>query len=357
MVFTQASSSYKTESEVGYGVASVFTPPHNRGKGYAKHMMRLLHWVLAPAASFSTTFPEEWGQPPAIPEGFGTGVVSVLYSDVGREFYKAAGPVPGEDGWVVGPHVITTWNLATSSLNASNDAVSRWTFLGKEQLQELWERDSELILDETPPNLSSTNKKAFTFLPRKGLGEYLYRRTDWFVNKMESPPKYWGMESKLNVGNTFVSWSYEMYPGHPKTLLVTRLRCPRQMLVELISVLVGYAKELGIDKVQAWNLSDELKEESSKIGGDSVDAEEHLASAKWYGGGDSTVEWLNSEKLVVPCSRFAYTDDISSGSRGVEVLRRVDADSRILIIVPSCKQIQYPAVESASTPCSAVPSS
>lgn len=357
MVSTQAGSDYKSESQVGYGVASVFTPPQNRGKGYAKHMMRLLHWVLALASSFSATFPEEWGQPPAIPEGFGTGVVSVLYSDVGREFYKAAGPVPGEDGWVVGPHVITTWNLATSSLNASNDTASGWRLLGKEQLQELWERDSELIIDETPSNLSSTNKKAFTFLPRKGLGEYLYRRTDWFVNKMEDSPKYWGMESKLNVGNTFVSWSYEMYPGHPKTLLVTRLRCPRAMLAELISVLVGYAKELGIDKVQAWNLSDELKEECSKIGGDSVDAEEHLASAKWYGKGDSTVEWLNSEKLVVPCSRFAYTDNISSGSRGVEVLRRVDVDGRILIIVPSRKQIQYPVLESASTPCSAVPSS
>ncbi|KIO34682.1 hypothetical protein M407DRAFT_240508 [Tulasnella calospora MUT 4182] len=32
----------------GYGIASVFTRPDFRGKGYGSHMMRLLHWVLAP---------------------------------------------------------------------------------------------------------------------------------------------------------------------------------------------------------------------------------------------------------------------------------------------------------------------
>lgn len=261
--------------------------------------MRLLHWVLAPPSSFSGKLPEEWGQPPAVPEGFGTGIVSVLYSDVGSEFYKAAGPLPGEDGWGAAPHIITTWNLASAAVDTTDDGELQWRWLVQGQLKECWERDSELIIKETLPTLSSNTKQAFTFLPRKGLGEHLYRRTDWFVRKMEHPPKYWGMEAtsgEENSSRPFVSWSFEMYPSHPRTLLITRLRCPRHSLAGMMSALFEYARALGIDKILAWNLPEELKEEATKIGGESAPADSHLASVKWYGEGASSVEWLNSEK-------------------------------------------------------------
>lgn len=81
-----------------YGIASVFTHIQERGKGYAKHMMRLLHWAIAPHALLPP-FPEVWGAPP---NSVGNARFSVLYSDVGENFYLQCSPGDDRDkGWVV----------------------------------------------------------------------------------------------------------------------------------------------------------------------------------------------------------------------------------------------------------------
>ncbi|KAJ2933447.1 hypothetical protein H1R20_g3613, partial [Candolleomyces eurysporus] len=180
---------FTTEEQVGYGIASVYTPPEKRRKGYAKHMMSLLHWVLGPASSFPTAFPEVWGQPPAVPDGFGSGIVSVLYSDIGPTFYKASGPAPGVDGWTVDPYTVSTWDVK-AVLERTKDEVGKdqWTLLNKEQTKEWWNQDSELILQEVSSKPQSSTSIAFTFLPRKGVAEFLHRRIEWFVNSMERPP-------------------------------------------------------------------------------------------------------------------------------------------------------------------------
>ena len=85
-----------TVSDVtAYGVASVYTPPANRRRGYAQHMMRLVHWLLRPRSpTVDATFPVEWGAPPDTSMlqklGMANATFSVLYSDVGRDFYQNA---------------------------------------------------------------------------------------------------------------------------------------------------------------------------------------------------------------------------------------------------------------------------
>jgi hypothetical protein len=102
--------------ETGYGIASVFTPPDKSGKGYAKHMMRLLHWVLARPDARASQFPEAWGEAPASVEGFMNASVSVLYSDVGTDFYASCGFLPGtHDGWTVAPRAATSWKVSAGS--------------------------------------------------------------------------------------------------------------------------------------------------------------------------------------------------------------------------------------------------
>src|ERR1700742_4024289 len=72
-------NSNEIHSCTNYGIASIFTPPRNRGKGYAAHMMHLLHWALAPEAALaSSLFPSEWGNPPPRPQSPSNTGFSVL---------------------------------------------------------------------------------------------------------------------------------------------------------------------------------------------------------------------------------------------------------------------------------------
>jgi hypothetical protein len=95
---------------VTYNVGLVFTPPQRRKKGYAKHMMRLMHYVVAPLGVLPP-FPQEWGRLPE--ERFGDATFSTLYSDVGDAFYARCTKGLTAPGWVAStdraPHRV--WNL------------------------------------------------------------------------------------------------------------------------------------------------------------------------------------------------------------------------------------------------------
>src|SRR5436190_19545354 len=95
----EAVISTSSTSVVAYGIASVYTPLRHREKGYAKHLMRLLHFVMADP-SLLPQFPvDAWGAPPIIPPNvnfpYMTAVASGLYSDVGSNFYPFCGPGVG----------------------------------------------------------------------------------------------------------------------------------------------------------------------------------------------------------------------------------------------------------------------
>jgi len=81
-----------------YGIASVYCQPQHRGKAYPRHLLSLLHYVLAPEGSLPP-FPAEWGAPPQIP-GYGDAAFSVLYSDVGPTYYSRCTKGLSEPGWV-----------------------------------------------------------------------------------------------------------------------------------------------------------------------------------------------------------------------------------------------------------------
>lgn len=58
-----------------YSIFSVFCPPRHRGKGYSRHMMRLLHFQLACPDWLATQSNVANPDP-----GFNKAILSVLYS-------------------------------------------------------------------------------------------------------------------------------------------------------------------------------------------------------------------------------------------------------------------------------------
>ena len=304
VVFRKSPSGhFVPEAKTGYGIASVYTPEHKRGKGYARHMMRLLHWVIGLQATLSPSkFPEEWGLPPPIPDGFGDATVSVLYSDVGPTFYKACGPFGGDHGWTVTRQEFTDLAVDTALTKAQGmdaSGAGKWVFMPTSDLEEVWKADSEALSKESPANLDASTQAAWTFLPRRGLGQFIQDRSKLAIRCMEKRPKFFGIKlgGEGDAILPFASWTLEFTKNAPKTLLITRLRCSKELIQGMLVEVAQYAKEYGIERVQIWNCPEELLDEVRTLGATVQTAHEHLSSVKWYGEEDpSSVLWLHNEK-------------------------------------------------------------
>jgi GNAT superfamily N-acetyltransferase/putative transposon-encoded protein len=129
----------KREEVTSYAIASVFTPDKFRKKGYATHLLRLMHYVVADRSRLPP-FPASWGAPPE--EAFGDGVFSVLYSDVGDAFYANCTQGENKAGWVAphdrAPHRV--WKLELDE--ADRQVPEHWTWLADEDLPRLEEEVS-----------------------------------------------------------------------------------------------------------------------------------------------------------------------------------------------------------------------
>ncbi|KAG2076269.1 hypothetical protein BDR04DRAFT_1003597 [Suillus decipiens] len=279
-----------------YGIAAVFTPPSKRGRGYARHMMRLLHWVIASRDNLPE-FPEAWGTPPEEVADAGGGLFSVLWSDVGEEFYRSAGPGSEGDGWEKRELVSTIWEVG-----AEEGDDEGWKWLTQEQLKGLWYHDAGLIRKELE-NMPVKNglceverpTALVTCLPTNGVAAFQIPRATYTSN-FSMAGGLWGVQSLSNP-DTYASWSVEMQPS-PPMLIVTRLRASEDSFAGLITKIKQVARRSGIRKVELWNLQVGLRDVAEKMGGRTSIQSEHLPQIMWYGPGTTkNVEWVHNEKF------------------------------------------------------------
>ncbi|KAG0696240.1 hypothetical protein DFH29DRAFT_951942 [Suillus ampliporus] len=284
------------QETTSYGVAAVFTPPSKRGRGYAGHMMRLLHWVTASRANLPN-FPEAWGAPPEEVADAGGGMFSVLWSDVGEGFYRSAGPGGEGGGWEKRGPVSTVWEVG-----AEEGDDEGWTWLTQEQLKGLWDHDAELIRKELE-NMPMSDRSyevehpaaLVTCLPTNGVCGFQIPRATYGSN-FSMAGGFWGVQSSSDP-DTYASWSVELRPP-PSTLIVTRLWASEDTFPGLIAKIKQAARRSGIGRVEVWNLRVRLRNIAEKTGGRTFIRSEHLPQIVWYGPGvTGNVEWAYNEKF------------------------------------------------------------
>lgn len=300
-VATSAGADNIVEEVNGYAIASVFTPEWNRGKGYAKHMMSLLHWIIGRRGFLEIDlFPVEWGSPPERPSFVEDGEFSVLYSDVGPRFYQMTGPTTENgDGWQVAEPTSTMWNVrSTHALLLSHNAGSQdWQWLDKDTVKEAWKADAQAMKRELSTGPAS-HSIAFTALPTRGVAEFQYHRLEQFWSKMEPTPIYWGISSSTSPNvSTFASWTLDFRPPAMNRLIITRFRTPLGTFETLLFQIIDFAKRHSVDEVEVWNLPSHLRDIAQRSEGRTFTREDHLSSFKWYGSGNSSdVSWAYNEK-------------------------------------------------------------
>jgi len=170
---------------VAYGIAFVFTPKRHRMKGYATHLMRLLHFVLA-NPSLLPPFPiDSWGAPPVIPLNsnfpYGKGIASALYSDVGSNFYRLCGPGIGEVGkdkaWIEHDPIGTIWPVG-----AGEELAEEIEWISASELAIIWDLDAAMIKKQIHTAVD-TGTMFFSFLPNNGVAQFLFERSKHMIPK------------------------------------------------------------------------------------------------------------------------------------------------------------------------------
>ncbi|KAL0060884.1 hypothetical protein AAF712_012348 [Marasmius tenuissimus] len=284
-----------------YGIASVFTPPSERGKGYARHMTRLLHWVLSQSGSLPpSSFPEEWGSPPPRVESAGNGCFSALWSDVGH-FYQNCGPFGQKGGgWRVKDAKSTIWEVEQVTDDDPADiARTRWDWLNEDTVEHIWRDDVDVIRAELASLGPNQDKTFFTFLPSLGV-ESFQREKLKFLWEKEGITQ-WGVtvhrsEESLGIPD-FATWTVLLSGPTPRTLLITRLRAHGDTFPIILSRAVEVAKKHDLQRIEVWNLAEQLQRSGAP--GATFVRDDHLPAVQWYGSAnEGELVWLNNEKYI-----------------------------------------------------------
>lgn len=290
-----------------YSIASVFTPPQFRQKGYGRKMMALLSSFLAlPCTPLSPGKGAEQEEKSVVaPEWQGgkDGALSFLFSDVG-DFYGQKGL-----GWSIKDRSITTWipsDFATSTL----PALTPSSISTLDQFAKIAELDTLLLraaLASAPAVTAS-----FVIQPTPTIYSWLRARELFHYDHLASPscttpPASWGAQigTEGQEDHSFILWHLDF----PKTTLkILRYHCSplssckdhARILLEHVN---GIARTYGCDKVIAWNLPESIRLRLKEKGmqGVTTDREDSLGAAWFYGApgdareGAGAARWIANE--------------------------------------------------------------
>lgn len=297
---------------VGYSIASVFTPPQNRKKGYAKRMMELLHDQLGLPASNSASaalaeLKEEEVELKGA-DGGRDGLLSWLYSDVG-DFYSRChrGGKPEGESWQIQGLTTTTWTIP---LPASSSPVSppkgfTCSLVKPTDFDRLAKLDASSLRRSFAS--SSSPRGAFAAEPTDGALHWATQRgAHSFTARGQEAPTVWGVELRLsspsssNVGEptSFILFTCDFQKQKAK-LLRLLLSSPSHapfLLSEASRLLQQYHQT----KLVGWKVPEEALEELRQFGkgwaGETGERSDSLSAVAWYGQeGEGEVEWRVNE--------------------------------------------------------------
>lgn len=148
---------------ISYGIASVYTPAQQRGKGYARHILQLIHYLIAPG-DLLPPFPDAWGPKPDI--GPMDGQFSILFSGIGDKYYATCKQGDGhaaKDGWIRQPVTSRTWDVSSYSVGSLDQ--KGWEWLGADKLKDLEDEAGDQMKKDISEQHMEIDKHSFLVLP------------------------------------------------------------------------------------------------------------------------------------------------------------------------------------------------
>ncbi|OTA04016.1 hypothetical protein A9Z42_0045590 [Trichoderma parareesei] len=280
-----------------YGVASVFTNKEFRGRGYAGKMMELLRGYMAGQH-------RETGEP----------AFSVLFSDIGKQFYAKHGWIPLEN-----TQIEYRVRENPPEPEPSSSSSSMITLLGDEHIPELADRDEELLRKEiAKPNPVNPSKVRVAVIPDLDALQWHFYREAFICNAAfgRKPSVHGAMYTSPSTGSRVWAWFERNHYGGPEKPEKNLLSFLRFVIEdenipdeELSEAVVGIfraaekeAKDWKCSKVEIWNPNPRVRKAAEAATEFQttfvVRQDKNLASLNWFGEGSAQdLDWVANERF------------------------------------------------------------
>ncbi|KAJ9093802.1 hypothetical protein QFC19_008179 [Naganishia cerealis] len=341
-----------------YVITAVVTPPHHRStprrpcqKGYATHMLSLLHYALSLPSPSLPPFPTaEFGQPPAPHYSPRNATFATLWSDVGRAFYRAI-RIGGHgersrEGWVVRADQEVRCELPPP-LQEESAAHASALPRGWQSVSSVSEIPSDLLTTLSLHTLTAVSHHptksgktlAFDAPTSPGIIDYSIARSARFTPR-DVLERNGGQIHHVYINETTTPPSLAILvptytPKEPATLKISYLSLPLPasetttphvvaLHKDLIALLYSRARAYSCSHIEGWELPQPLIDAwrvwAEQHKGTTLvvhTREEHLGALVWYGDGEQgpsekeEVVMLGGQLCVFSflCLLFCYASD------------------------------------------------
>ncbi|TDZ18235.1 Lysine acetyltransferase [Colletotrichum orbiculare MAFF 240422] len=287
---------------VAHGIASVFTDPAHRGKGYASTMMGMLGpqlgaWQGSQVRKNTTT-----AAAAAATIQTGDVAFSVLFSDIGKSFYA-------RQGWH--PHAST--HLSFPPSHSPPPEPSKAKPVGYHELAELASVDESLLRAKLAAKSPSSSRTRVALLPDIDAVLWHLMREDFMTTHIfGKTPTVRGAVVGDRGRRVWAVWTRGYYGGLKKpegnTMHILRLVVEdergssddyvQEAVEELLTLARAEAAEWKVNYVELWNPEPRIRGlvEKAGIPHEFVEREtDSIASLMFYGEGEA--EWVLNEKF------------------------------------------------------------
>ncbi|KAG6004040.1 hypothetical protein E4U21_001436 [Claviceps maximensis] len=281
-----------------HGVATVFTPPENRRRGYSSKMLSLLGDKLA----------RQQSQEP------GSAEFSVLFSDIGKTFYA-------QHQWMPFPSThlsfaVTPPSTTTSSTHTQDDAL---TLITNDNLAMVAELDEQTLRAKLARPPLQPGAVRVAILPDLATYEwYLTRAAITTTHHLGKAPTVHGAmytPPGRPDSRVWMLWSAAVSGGSqsPDKNVMNILHFALEdhdipdhdlctAMASIMAVAQSQAQEWHCSKIEMWNPEDRLRalmQQSVRLPSELVVRETScIASLRWFGEGSvSDVEWVDNQKF------------------------------------------------------------
>jgi hypothetical protein len=247
--------------------------------------MSLLHFAIADPEGIPP-FPPAWGSnSPVSTER--PGIVSVLYSDVGK-FYERCAPGEGS-GWTITSPMNTEWTVDEQIGTSHPPKVE---LLSREEAAKTAAADITLFKRDLEAQ-GPSRRIHFAFQPTEAWCHFQMHRDDEHPLYVLSPPTVWGARTESQGETHFIVWQYEASPKRKLVILSTR--ATPETFQPLFAAVRSVCRAENHTTIEAWNLGEELVPIARRLGGRTYERSEHLPAMKWYGQPGDVV-WFGNSK-------------------------------------------------------------